>query len=55
MTISPTANRLPVLIRCFRLLKIGGSMALKLISNLLLIPLALYYLLADWNRLSLWF
>ena len=31
-------------------LKIGGSMALKLISNLLLIPLALYYLLADWNR-----
>lgn len=31
-------------------LKIGGSMALSLLSNLLLIPLALYYLLVDWNR-----
>ncbi len=31
-------------------LKIGGSVALSMLGNLTLIPLALYYLLADWDR-----
>lgn len=32
-------------------LKIGGSVALTLLGNLILIPVALFYLLLDWKRL----
>ena len=32
-------------------LKLGGSVALALVGNLVLIPVALFYLLMDWSRL----
>ncbi len=32
-------------------LKIGGSLAFALIGGVVLVPVALYYLLVDWNRL----
>ncbi len=31
-------------------LKIGGSVALAVVGNLVLVPVALFYLLLDWNR-----
>lgn len=31
-------------------LKVGGNVALSILGNLMLIPLALYYLLVDWER-----
>jgi predicted PurR-regulated permease PerM len=32
-------------------LKLGGSVAFSLIGNAILIPVALFYLLMDWDRL----
>lgn len=34
--------------------KLGGSVAFAIIGNALLIPVALFYLLMDWNRLVAW-
>ncbi|MEY4756309.1 MAG: hypothetical protein RJA34_1207 [Pseudomonadota bacterium] len=35
-------------------LKLGGSVALAVLGNLMLIPVALFYLLMDWARLVAW-
>jgi predicted PurR-regulated permease PerM len=35
-------------------LKLGGSVALTVVGNLVLIPVALFYLLMDWNRFVAW-
>lgn len=35
-------------------LKLGGSVAFAIIGNALLIPVALFYLLMDWDRLVAW-
>jgi predicted PurR-regulated permease PerM len=45
------ANAEDSLSQLFSSLKIGGSLALFVIGNLVLIPVALFYLLMDWKRL----
>jgi len=45
------ANRDDVLDSALSSLKLGGSMAMAVIGNSVLIPVALFYVLSDWDRL----
>jgi len=45
------ANRDDVLDSALSSLKLGGSVALAVIGNTVLIPVALFYVLSDWDRL----
>lgn len=45
-----SANRDDVLESLLSSLKLGGSVAMALLGNLVLIPVALFYLLSDWDR-----
>lgn len=44
------ANGEEALAQVFASLKIGGSVAITILSNALLIPMALFYFLMDWDR-----
>jgi predicted PurR-regulated permease PerM len=46
-----SANREDLLDSALSSLKLGGSVAMAMIGNAILIPVALFYLLSDWDRL----
>ena len=46
-----SANREDLLDSALSSLKLGGSVAMAVIGNAILIPVALFYLLSDWDRL----